>query len=193
MGLDAFCGRVSGKLGSYGWFHSYRMAINRLEDGPWGSVYPLVMDHSDCDGGYEPGEAKALAEELDGIKEGLIKLPYPVALYLGPGGNELGFCGKYGEDGIFACTGKWLLGVDEEGLIIARNLRDSRDSLSGTARLKRIAKDNALFEAWTSRPAGTEEIAHGSKPAYDVFRHTHDLFRDLARESEDTGEGIEFG
>jgi hypothetical protein len=193
MGLDAFCGRVSGKLGSYGWFHSYRTTIGKLESGYWGEKFPLVMDHSDCDGGYEPEEAKALAAELDEIKEGLVKLPYPVALYLGADKNELGFSGKYGEDGIFGSTGGWLLGVDEEGLIIARNNGGCMKSMPGAFRLKRIAKDGALFEAWTARPEGTEEIVHGSKPAYEVFRHTHDLFRELARESEETGEGIEFG
>jgi hypothetical protein len=193
MGLDAFCGRVSGKLGSYGWFHSYRTAISKLEPGYWGEKFPLVMNHSDCDGDYSPGEAKALAEELDGIKEGLIKLPYPVALYLGADKRELGHDGKYCDEGIFACTGKWLLGVDEEGLIVARNNGGCIKSMPGAFRLKRIVKDSVLFETWTRRPEGTEEIVHGSKPAYEVFKRTHDLFRELARESEETGEGIEFG
>jgi hypothetical protein len=193
MVLEARCGRVSGWLGSYGWFHSYRLSICRLEDGEWGSRFPLVMMHSDCDGSYKSGEAKSLIAELDEIREGLAGQPYPVALFLGREKRELGYRAKYGKDGIVASIGDWLFGVDDEGILFVP-YRHGKGKTNGGAptRMKRVGKESSWFEIWSPKPEGTEEIVHSHKPAYEVFRGTHDLFRELAGESEKTGEEIVF-
>lgn len=85
MGLDIFLGvsqdvpaKICGKrvllnagnrMSSYGYFGSFRHAVCvLLEDKMWGSRYPSLMNHSDCDGYYTPHQSKKLAKEMEDIQ-----------------------------------------------------------------------------------------------------------------------------
>lgn len=70
-------------VGSYDDFHALRTTVaQRLEDGQWGSRFPLLMMHSDSDGEWSPHEAAGLQEELHEIERGFAELP-PVAFSTG--------------------------------------------------------------------------------------------------------------
>jgi hypothetical protein len=64
------------EVGSYDDFHDFRLAVaHGLENGQWGSRFPVLMSHHDSDGEWSPAEAIALAEELQVIETGFAALP----------------------------------------------------------------------------------------------------------------------
>jgi len=68
--LDGF------QVGSYSDFGAWRDFIAaELEGGRWGSRFPTLMLHSDCDGQWSPDECARLKEELETIRLELAKLP----------------------------------------------------------------------------------------------------------------------
>ena len=68
--LDGF------QVGSYSDFGAWRDFIaEALENGAWGSRFPTLMMHSDCDGAWSPEECVALGQELETIRSEMAKLP----------------------------------------------------------------------------------------------------------------------
>ena len=64
------------EVGSYDDFHDFRLAVAQgLENGQWGSRFPVLMLHHDSDGEWTPGEAVALAGELQVIETEFAALP----------------------------------------------------------------------------------------------------------------------
>jgi hypothetical protein len=122
MGLDAYVPEtdVHYSLGNYGWYHSFRTAVcEKLENGKWGSRYPLLMNHSDCDGEYSPEESALLKEEVKEIRERFKNLTYPVGIYRNREGKTLGIAPKYSEDGFFVfCTNGFDFGVHDLGIVV---------------------------------------------------------------------------
>ncbi|WJS95655.1 immunity 70 family protein [Flavobacterium johnsoniae] len=59
------------EVGSYEYFGIFRDCIFELieNNGNWGSTCPTIMNHSDCDGKFEPKECKEMISELKKIKE----------------------------------------------------------------------------------------------------------------------------
>jgi hypothetical protein len=115
MGLDAECGSVCGRVGSYGWFHSFRNTVClHLENGVWGSVYPTLQNHSDCDGEFTQEEAKNLSLEINDIEKKFENVEYPCIF------NRDGkaIAHKYGDYGDFAYGGGIEYGVNENGLFM---------------------------------------------------------------------------
>jgi hypothetical protein len=189
MGLDAYCGSVAGRLGSYGWFHSFRLAIAKLEGGVWGERFPRIQCHSDCDGDYSSEEAKHLLEELYQVEREFQHLPYPCAVYQGADGKELGYGASYSDDGTFMFAKGWSMGVDDEGLVFYPRAREPEPA---PVHFKELAKGSPWFDLWFSKPKEAEAIVFGYKPAREVFAGTLDLFVALAQESVATGEPIVF-
>jgi hypothetical protein len=67
-------------VGHYSDFAVFRDAIrDRLEGGDNGSRFPILMNHSDCDGEWTPREAKQLDVELTTIQKEFAEQP-PIAL-----------------------------------------------------------------------------------------------------------------
>ena len=57
-------------------FHDFRLVVAQgLENGQWGSRFPVLMAHHDSDGRWPAGEAMALAGELQVIGAELAGLP----------------------------------------------------------------------------------------------------------------------
>ncbi|MGB9803117.1 Imm70 family immunity protein [Desulfofundulus sp.] len=219
MGLDARVGSVFRRVGSYGWYHSFRAAVcDYLEGGVWGSRFPLLQDHSDCDGEYTPEEAKRLLKELKEIERGLEDVKYPVAICLDADGAELCRQPKYSERGIF-CYGKLLnFGVTEEGLVVDSEnpaslpVPPDGEYVDVLGRLKyrwyftemeRVGED-----AWkgrrasgvpvmikglcTAAPEGCARIVAGWEPALLTFGHTIRVLGELCEKSAATGEPVVF-
>jgi hypothetical protein len=64
------------QVGSYSDFGAWRDFIAAaLENGEWGSRFPTLMMHSDCDGEWSPEQCVALKQELDTIRDEMAKLP----------------------------------------------------------------------------------------------------------------------
>jgi hypothetical protein len=64
------------EVGSYDDFHDFRTTVaGRLEGGRWGSRFPTLMLHSDCDGDWAVPELPALDRELRTIEAELASLP----------------------------------------------------------------------------------------------------------------------
>lgn len=121
MGLDAYvdAANLFVKIGSYGWYHSFRaMVCDKLEDGEWGSRFPRLMNHSDCDGTYSPDEAAELLDELQIIKKELENVKYPVLFYCDAGGKVIDYRAKYSDSGTFVYANGLEFGVVEDGLVI---------------------------------------------------------------------------
>jgi hypothetical protein len=83
MGLVLFVydGRESGddldgfQVGSYSDFGAWRDFIPaKLEGGRWGSRFPTIMMHSDCDGEWSPVDCIALKRELAAIRDEMARL-----------------------------------------------------------------------------------------------------------------------
>lgn len=56
------------EVGPYSKFERLReLIVGHLEDGQRGSRYPTLMDHSESDGQWSPGDLEALAVELADI------------------------------------------------------------------------------------------------------------------------------
>ena len=189
MGLDAYCGSVAGKLGSYGWFHSFRLAIAKLEDGVWGDRFPYIQWHSDCDGDYSSEEAEYVLQELYQVEREFQHLPYPCAVYQDADGRELGYGASYSDDGTFMFANGWSMGVDNEGLVFYPRAQEAE---AGPLHFKELNQGDEWFDRWFSKSPDTDRIVYGCKPAREVFAGTLELFRDLAQESVRTGEPIVF-
>ena len=111
-------------VGGYGWFHAFRMTVNaELERAEWGSRFPLLMKHSDCDGGYERGQVAGLLPELDQIEKELAAVRYPIVRGLDADGNQLWWRAMRFEGGALRSSKGHALGVDEEGIVIYVNRR----------------------------------------------------------------------
>jgi hypothetical protein len=68
--LDGF------QVGSYSDFGAWRDFIAaKLEGGRWGSRFPTIMMHSDCDGEWSPEDCIALKRELAAIRDEMARLP----------------------------------------------------------------------------------------------------------------------
>jgi len=68
--LDGF------QVGSYSDFGAWRDFIAvELEGGRWGSRFPTLMMHSDCDGEWSPEDCIALKRELAAIRGEMASLP----------------------------------------------------------------------------------------------------------------------
>lgn len=117
------------RIGSYGWVNSLRSTIcKNLENCRWGSKYPVLQNHSDCDGKYTPKQSKSLLAELLEIKERLKKVRYPkydiclnnkiveTGLQYGEEYNETnqGFYGGLNGNQIYGFG----VGVDSHGIIV---------------------------------------------------------------------------
>jgi hypothetical protein len=64
------------EVGSYDDLHLLRSTVaGRLEGGEWGSRFPVLMSHSDCDGEWTEQEALTLSHELRTIGDELAALP----------------------------------------------------------------------------------------------------------------------
>lgn len=64
------------EVGSYDDFHDFRLAVAQgLENGQWGSRFPVLMSHPDSDGEWSPADAIALAGELQIIETEFAALP----------------------------------------------------------------------------------------------------------------------
>jgi hypothetical protein len=71
------------QVGSYGDFDAWRGFIaTQLENGVWGSRFPTLMMHSDCDGQWSPEECVLLKQELETIRREMAErpvLPFPAS------------------------------------------------------------------------------------------------------------------
>jgi len=64
------------EIGRYEYFGLFRDSVTKhLENENWGSIYPILVTHSDCDGVWTPEECRDLLIELEEIKESFMKLP----------------------------------------------------------------------------------------------------------------------
>jgi hypothetical protein len=64
------------QVGRYSDFGAWRDFIcAELEGGKWGSRFPTLMMHSDCDGEWSAEECAALKQELQTIRSEMEKLP----------------------------------------------------------------------------------------------------------------------
>jgi hypothetical protein len=114
MGLNISCGKEGGRVGSYGWFHSFRLTVCRLEDDVWGSCYPVLQQHSDCDGIITPKESEILLNEIKEIKEKFKDITYPCVK--DKEGEAIYY--KYGEFGDFCFSKGREYGVNENGMFV---------------------------------------------------------------------------
>ncbi|SMB96753.1 Immunity protein 70 [Thermanaeromonas toyohensis ToBE] len=221
MGLEAYVDAADlfVKIGSYGWYHSFRSTVcDKLEDGDWGSRFPLLQNHSDCDGDYSPEEAVELLEELRTIRKEFEGVMYPVVLYCDGQGSVLDYREKYSEAGIFIYGNGFGFGVTEEGLVV-----QSEDPTRVDLPVDGIRRDIfgrpeyrwyfALMEwkggnSWecrrangatvtieglpTGAPPGCVVIKKGEMPASEVFKELIDTMEELCRASEETGDPIVF-
>ncbi len=63
-------------VGNYSDFHFFRSTVTELlESGTPGAKYPTLVNHSDCDGEWTPGECNRLKSELEDIAEQFRRLP----------------------------------------------------------------------------------------------------------------------
>lgn len=64
------------EVGLYDYFGCFRdQVIEKIEQGQRGSVCPVLMMHSDCDGFISPIESLLVVKELDTIRAAFKKLP----------------------------------------------------------------------------------------------------------------------
>lgn len=71
------------EVGRYADFAAFRdMVCEVLEAGVAGARFPVLMNHSDCDGEWGPDEAAALLRELQTIQAECVQRP-PVPLPVG--------------------------------------------------------------------------------------------------------------
>lgn len=67
---------IGGFQVGYGEFGAWRDFIcTRLEHGQWGSRFPTLMNHSDCDGEWPAGDCAVLRQELQTIRGEMEQLP----------------------------------------------------------------------------------------------------------------------
>lgn len=121
MGLDACVGDFRTSVSSYGEYHRFRTAVcDHLEGGVWGKKFPFLQNHSDCDGGYTPEEAKVLLKELEKVEQGLREVKYPVAIYYGANGEELCRRTEYSDVRLFYYNQSFEdFGVTGRGLVLS--------------------------------------------------------------------------
>lgn len=64
------------EVGSYADFNRFRQIVaDNLENGDWGSRFPVLMGHDDSDGTWAPEEAAQLERELLSIGDEFARLP----------------------------------------------------------------------------------------------------------------------
>jgi hypothetical protein len=64
------------QVGSYSDFGAWRDFIAAyLEGGQWGTRFPILMMHSDCDGEWSPDDCINLKRELAVIRDEMARLP----------------------------------------------------------------------------------------------------------------------
>jgi hypothetical protein len=75
--LGDFGDNIDGfQVGGYGDFGAWREFIAvELENGRWGSRFPTLMMHSDCDGEWSSEACGTLKSELETIRGEMAKLP----------------------------------------------------------------------------------------------------------------------
>lgn len=221
MGLDAYVegSGVDVRLGSYGWYHSFRLTVcDELEDRVWGSRFPKLQNHTDCNGSYSPEEAKILLEELMEIEKDLAELQYPAVIYQDKDGNPLGEDYKYGDRGVFCSSKYYAFGVDKKGIVIEcygheipdRELffEEREDWLGekiyaahfdrmelvkdGTWRCYTGDKSIVLNDLFICAPKGCTCIVRGTVLALQVFGRVIDNLKALCEASIRTGNPIVF-
>ena len=65
------------EVGSYADFDFFRSSVTAaVEAGQSGSKCPTLINHSDCDGDWTPGEVVMLQQELASISEKFKELPF---------------------------------------------------------------------------------------------------------------------
>ena len=115
--------------GSYADFGAFRTTVaERLEGGQWGTRFPVLMLHSDCDGEWSPAEAAQLGIELAVIQQELSVLPPAVFV---PGTWQAQLAGEFG--------------------LQPSSLADSFIDVNGESLLDRLA-DLATFAVALGRP-----------------------------------------
>jgi hypothetical protein len=65
------------EVGTYDDFHVFREAVSKLESGGWGSQFPVLMLHSDCDGEWPIEDLTGLSQELTEIRTAFAGQPPP--------------------------------------------------------------------------------------------------------------------
>jgi hypothetical protein len=66
------------EVGLYEDFDGFRTTVQRfLEKGGWGSRFPVLMGHTDCDGAWSADEAASLLKELGVVQQELARIPGP--------------------------------------------------------------------------------------------------------------------
>jgi len=91
MGLDVRVDRAGyvHRVGPYSLFHDFRHTVAQdLEHGEWGSRFPLLQNHSDCDGDYALKVVPAFQAELETIRRELAQVAYPALLACRADGAE---------------------------------------------------------------------------------------------------------
>ncbi|MGB9858521.1 MAG: Imm70 family immunity protein [Moorellaceae bacterium] len=221
MGLEAYVDAAGlyVRIGSYGWYHGFRTTVcDKLEDGCWGSRFPRLMDHSDCDGEYSVEEALELLEELQTIKRELEAITYPVVLYCDGRGRVIEHREKYAEAGTFVYSDGLDFGVDEKGLVvqskdptrvdlpvddIGRNVFGQPEYRWYFASMERAGSDTWVCRRrdgrtvnieglYTCAPPGCTTIKVGQMPALVVFKELIETLEKLCRASIETGDPIVF-
>lgn len=212
MGLDAYVeGGGGGRVGSYGWFHSFRHVVcGELEGGRRGSRFPLLQDHSDCEGGYSPEQAMGLAAELAEIRRGLKKARYPAYRRLDAEGRELGTALSYAGG---RTSGNEIhgygVGVDKRGIKVVRKRRlvgHFVEIVRGDGHDVGIKRDGGrvtlrpcgevsprAIDAGTGLSWGTpRRLMFITVGADEVFKDVIDLLEGLCADSARTGNPIVF-
>lgn len=223
MGLDAYvdAADLSVKIGSYGWYHSFRSTVcEKLEGGDWGSRFPKLMNHSDCDGTYTPEEAGELLDELRTIKKEFESesVMYPVALYCDGDGKVIDYREKYSEAGTFVYGNGFSFGITEDGLVVEADdptkiglpVDEIRQNIFGQPRYRWYfdRMERAGNDMWVCRrrdgnavtvkgvptcaPPGCVLIKAGELPAVELFKDIIDTLEELCRASVETGDPIVF-
>ncbi|MGB9886460.1 MAG: Imm70 family immunity protein [Moorellales bacterium] len=221
MGLNAYVegSRTGVRLGSYGWYHSFRSTVcSALEGGQWGSRFPYLQNHSDCEGEYTPAEAAELLKEVLQIESELAAVSYPAALYLDDDGKVLVEEYKYRGEGTFCYASGFSFGVDERGLVVEsydtcpdpRAFGERRRSVLGEIVfvahfdcMERV--DGAVWRCFAAdyavdlevgpalcAPEGCVRIVRGTRSAAEIFRQLIDNLKALCNASVETGNPIVF-
>jgi hypothetical protein len=186
MGLDVIVRSTdyAARVGSYGWFHHFRTTVcEHLEGGEWGSRFPLLMNHSDCDGTYSWRQAYALQEELETIREELsaVECPdYLGILVLDDKGETVVYL--MADDGRVPFGDEWTIGVEDAEIAAVntktgetkrfKELRRDGERITAVARngAPMPIEDDGLQEALSSLIGKAKSARVGPLKASEVFK-----------------------